>query len=1011
MNTEDWDTIGKIEDAGKLVTGGRIDNYWGSRIQINRNDARLITGSESNWSDDIWLYDPKEALDFFHLRSIEFGNWMSQNDRAVFLYGAMYAMFHLAGILNVRPEKTGFHGKLSISLGARGKGGQAIAHYEPSPFSVINLTRTHGNEGCVAHEYAHAIDNILSYYTGSKAQLFVTGGRTTRTRYDEEIVKTGNYFEQQFEELFKRLYWEKTNEKKTSFLQNLQNTINSNDSLGDYYLRRTEIWARTFEVYIYEKAKKAKITNTFLTGEKYTSGIYPPAELVQKITPLIDKIVKKAFQVMAARKQGELSGIISGYIGFRRTLKENASVDDTLKNMKRIAYRDSWQVKELAHDIHGYNTKDTCQNIWNFVRTIPYKEDTEGIEELRTPASTITNNRGDCDDYTILISAILLNLHIPHIYKCTAYEEAGKFQHVYPVAHDPQGNEYVIDCVPEIPAFNYEAKPIIDLKKVNVMELQELSGLGAAIDPSVEYAGDLQAEMAENFPLTGIDDDFEDEILENNFLTGFGEVATEDKAVIVLSGKADVAKLLERGLLAEVNKARQSLQQEQKQPSALSRLIDVPKELSLLNAIFNAWENEDERQETLNNAIKTGSSYAGFYKSILHSIEQIENENLQGIDDSNPVYLGKVDMMDYLLEDTDLEGLGKRKGRLRNFFKKIGQGIKKGLKAVVKFNPATIALRAATLLVLKTNFGHFAEKLIYGYLTQEQAAAQGLDMAEWQKLVDAKDKAEKYFTKIGGKEENIKSAIIKGKAAKKTGVQIGGLGEPVMATTASAIAAATPFIVIVKKLLSKINPVTLFKNIKNKIMQHKAEKQSKESNTGDKSNITDEGGSDDNGEDNSANVPAKQKTNETKDGNDDGGDDDGNGDKGKDDKPKGFLVKVKDWAKKNKKPLIIAGIVIVILIIIGFVYKYYSKKSKSKKGQFKGIRRRRRALPDRLKGVNTTGGSATIGSAGKRKNIHRKKSSGNSSRLRRMHQIAQELKKQHPNAKYSTLLKKAAQQL
>lgn len=979
MNTEDWNTIGKIVDVGELVTGGRIDDYWGSTNLFNKEDAKIITGSSTNWSDDAWLYDPQEALDFFHLRSIEFGNWMSQQDRAIFLYGSMFAMFHLAAILNTKPEKLGFHKKLSIALGARGKGGRTIAHYEPRPYSIINLTKTYGDDGNIAHEYAHSLDNVLSYYTGGKAQIYVTGGRTTRTRYDSEIVKKGNYFEQQFEELFRQLYWLKTNEKKTSFLQDLQKLLGSNKKMGDYYLRRTEVWARTFEVYILEKSKKAKIKNSFLTTGKYSSKVYPSVELVHKVTPLIDRIIKKAFQVMNARKQGELNGIVSGYIGFRRTLKENASVDDTLKNMKRIALRDTWQVKELAHDLQGYDIKDTCQNIWNFVRTVPYKEDTEGIEELRTPARTLTGNRADCDDYTILISAILLNLHIPHIYKCTAYEEIGKFQHIYPVAFDPQGKEYVIDCVPQIPSFNYEAKPIIDLKKVNVMELQELSGLGEAVDPNIEYAGDLQAEMAQDYSMSGIDDDFEDEILENNFLTGFGEVP-EEKAVIVLSGKEDVVNLIDRGLLAEVNKARQSLQQEQKQPSALSKLVNVPKELSLVNAVFNAWEDKDEREEALTTAIKANSSYSGFYQSLLQSTRQVENEDLQGIDDDQPIYLGKVDMMDYMLEEADLEGLGKKKGRLKNLFKKVGQGIKKVVKAVVKLNPATVTLRAATLLVLKTNFGHFAEKLIYGYLTQEQASTQGLDLTEWRKLVEAKNKAEKYFTKIGGKAENLKKAIIKGRAAKKTGVHISGLGEPVMAATATAVTAASPFIIFVKKLLSSINPVALFKNVKAKIQERKAAKKAATGDTGGDDGGMDTG--DDGGDDSPTDTTLRQQStglNETdKDG--------GNGGGSEDEKPS-FMTKVKTWAKEHKKPLIIGGIVIIILIVAGVLFRYYRKK---KKHALAGIRRRRRRVArNQLKGVKSTGTSSTIGRVRRRKTTSstpvKKQSSGNTVRRKTTH--------------------------
>ncbi len=139
---------------------------------------------------------------------------------------------------------------------------------------------------------------------------------------------------------------------------------------------------------------------------------------------------------------------------------------------------------------------------------------------------------------------------IPHEYRIVAYSAKGKFQHIYPVAFDSKGQLWVIDCVPEIPHFNYEKLPIADIKYVK-MELQELSGVSEeeTFDRE-EQAQDMMEELNEPFALSGVDDP-EDELLEDMFLSGFQEVDDENEADVVLSG-SEVNQLVDRGLLAEV---------------------------------------------------------------------------------------------------------------------------------------------------------------------------------------------------------------------------------------------------------------------------------------------------------------------------------------------------------------------------------------------------------------------------------------------------------------------------
>ncbi|MEW7289637.1 transglutaminase-like domain-containing protein [Aquimarina sp. 2304DJ70-9] len=749
------------------------------------------------------------------------------------------------------------------------------------------------------------------------------------------------------------------------------------------------------------------------------------------------------------------------YKGFRKTIKDNANLNDTLETMQRIAFRDFTQVEALAVKLEGASVAETSENIWNYLReNTRYKLDQEGIEELRTPArSLVDGQKGitnpsfgiDCDDYTILISALLLNLGITHDYRVVAYKEPGKFQHIYPVAFDESGKAFVIDVVPEIPHFNYEEQPIIDLKTIS-MELHELSG----VDPDVmeesefpvteeEIQQDFFEEMNDPFPLEGIEDDYEDLLLESNFLSGFEEVHVEEEADIVLQGASDTVALLERGILAEVNKARQALLDERQQPTVLSQLVNVTKELQLVDDVMQSWEDSEDRNTALLSAIRSGSQYANFFRAIKESLDRLDNESLSGFDDEldQPLYLARVPNNEDLLldvledeDDEDLEGLGNMdyddfddfddmdiepnlSGFFKKVFRKIGKGIKKVVKAVVRFNPATLVMRGAIILVLKLNLFKFSQKLIYGYLTEAQAKQQGLDLNEWRKLVDKKNKAERFFKKIGGRGSKFRKAIVRGKAAKKTGLRLNGLG----AVATGSTAAASGFIVFVKKLLKNINPAKLFKKVKDKILaKRKPARPVSVPATVRRPSFPSRQPSPKPARFTPSRrdfVPTSQTASTTTLSS-----------------KEGFINKVKHFLGTHKKKVVFFGIGLSVIAVI-----FYNKRKKKKKRSLAGIKaaktrarnrrklasssatKRRRTTPVRRKTTVTRKRSTTPRLTAKTpvrrvRKVAAKAVSGtrgrkksNASRLRAMHTKAKQLQKTHPKTKYSTLLKRAAKQI
>lgn len=105
-----------------------------------------------------------DYLQTFKFYGGEFGTWLNEKDRQFSLNYGYDALMDLAVALDIDPSKIAFNEELSIAFGARGKGA-ALAHYEPLR-RVINLTKMHG-AGNLAHEYGHALDDIISKAAGN----------------------------------------------------------------------------------------------------------------------------------------------------------------------------------------------------------------------------------------------------------------------------------------------------------------------------------------------------------------------------------------------------------------------------------------------------------------------------------------------------------------------------------------------------------------------------------------------------------------------------------------------------------------------------------------------------------------------------------------------------------------------------------------------------------------------------------------------------------------------------
>lgn len=157
-----------------------------------------------------------------------------------------------------------------------------------------------------------------------------------------------------------------------------------------------------------------------------------------------------------------------------KTVKENATLEDTIAFIHKVVGKTLGQTKGIAQKLVGKTLRETCSNIWHFVyENVAYKKDDDGFEQIRSPRRTWKDRKTgvDCDCYSTFISSILTNLRIPHKLRITKYKR-DQFQHIYPVVPDG-GRLIMIDCVTD--QFDYEV-PYSEKKDIT-MDLQYLDGL------------------------------------------------------------------------------------------------------------------------------------------------------------------------------------------------------------------------------------------------------------------------------------------------------------------------------------------------------------------------------------------------------------------------------------------------------------------------------------------------------------------------------------------------------
>ena len=131
------------------------------------------------------------------------------------------------------------------------------------------------------------------------------------------------------------------------------------------------------------------------------------------------------------------------------------------------------QTKEFAKYFGRNNQRETCKAIFDFLKNkLKYVADGD-LQLIKLPSALLHTKSGDCKSYSLLTSAILTNLGIPHNFVLTSYNGDPTPSHIYVETDDG----CIIDAVWGI--FDDEKQPTYryEVKTNGKMKVKSISGM------------------------------------------------------------------------------------------------------------------------------------------------------------------------------------------------------------------------------------------------------------------------------------------------------------------------------------------------------------------------------------------------------------------------------------------------------------------------------------------------------------------------------------------------------
>ncbi|RDC65058.1 hypothetical protein [Adhaeribacter pallidiroseus] len=544
----------------------------------------------------------------------------------------------------------------------------------------------------------------------------------------------------------------------------------------------------------------------------------------QKLRPLLSgSSYNKYFQVAKLQNTNPI-------------INQSGDVFDTILEIENIVQSTLADTAAIARTLAKTKLEDTLENVWNFVyQHIQYKLDETGVEQLRRPLRTWKDRKNgvDCDCYSIFICSILSNLRINHTLRMAKYNGKDYFQHIYVIVPQPNGGYYTLDCV--VDAFDYEV-PFSQKHDKKMMPIQYLNGLDpvnttSQVKPKLPAKPGFGMEFIGIGTVAGLGTLSTPELVYHDFLASVKLHLQNTLALI----KSNPAMMGDKGLFqSRVAYVLARWDQPELRDKALDELARL-EEMGLAGiGLGGLWSSIKKGASAVGNAVKNTVQAVG--TGVKNAAEWTANK----VTDAAKATATGVKNATEFVADKTVDAAKATATGVKNAVNWTGVTIATGAsatwtgiknaaewtadkagdaakavaevakdvgQAIIRYNPLSIVIRNGLLLAFKVNLFRMAERLGYGYWTEEQAKAKGLDMGEFAQVKDRLKKVQSIFNGLQGEEDSLKKNILLGWEHGTKKHDLPQLGEPV---TATATAAAMPIITTIIAFLSSVNWDKLF---------------------------------------------------------------------------------------------------------------------------------------------------------------------------------------------------------
>lgn len=120
----------------------------------------------------------------------------------------------------------------------------------------------------------------------------------------------------------------------------------------------------------------------------------------------------------------------------RTLIKRRADQFDTINNMKKYAQigaKNPFFINFINRN-NLYNDLESIKKISKYIfNHVTFEKDDSSRQIIRYGTKALRDKKGNCVDYSVLLSQFLINLNVPHSFKMVATESNDKnnYNHIY----------------------------------------------------------------------------------------------------------------------------------------------------------------------------------------------------------------------------------------------------------------------------------------------------------------------------------------------------------------------------------------------------------------------------------------------------------------------------------------------------------------------------------------------------------------------------------------------------